>query len=225
MRLNTTTILCLILVAPALAQSNIDADHKWAWTENCGWINWQHDTPEPGDGVFVTQTHLAGIVWAENIGWINVGNGDGPYANDMEDSSTFGVNHDLGTGLLSGFAWAENVGWINFDGGAMAVPPNPTRLEGCRFAGFAWGENIGWINLDDETHFVQVEVDCPADLSSDCQVEAFDLAILLGDWGPCDEPCEPGDPATTCASDLSGDCDVEAFDLAMLLGSWGTCLE
>ena len=64
---------------------------------------------------------------------------------------------------------------------------------------------------------------CPADLSGDGVVEAFDLALLLGDWGPCDDPCAKGDPADTCASDLNGDCDVEAFDLAILLGAWGLC--
>ncbi len=221
----TAMILGTILVGEAFAQSNIDPASKWAWSENCGWTNWQHDAPEPGDGVLVTPTHLAGFVWGENIGWINVGNGDGPYLNDMQDSSTFGVNLDLDSSELSGFAWGENVGWINFNGGAMADPPNPARLEGCRLAGFAWAENIGWINLDDETHFVSLDLDCPADLTGDCDVEAADLAELLGDWGPCDEPCDPGEPATTCSADLTGDCDVEAFDLAILLGSWGTCLE
>ena len=52
-------------------------------------------------------------------------------------------------------------------------------------AGLAWAENIGWINFDDETHFVSIDPDCPADLSGDCEVEAFDLAILLGSWGSC----------------------------------------
>lgn len=66
---------------------------------------------------------------------------------------------------------------------------------------------------------------CPADLSGDDDVEAFDLAILLGAWGACAEPCTPGDPVNTCAADLTGDCDVEAFDLAILLGSWGSCFE
>ena len=66
---------------------------------------------------------------------------------------------------------------------------------------------------------------CPADLSGDGVVEAFDLAILLGDWGECPEPCVPGPPASTCAADLSGDCIVEAFDLAQLLGDWGPCPE
>ena len=49
------------------------------------------------------------------------------------------------------------------------------------------------------------------DLNNDGQVSAFDLAILLGSWGPC--------PA--CPADLNGDGFVNAFDLAILLGSWG----
>ena len=64
---------------------------------------------------------------------------------------------------------------------------------------------------------------CAEDLDGDGEVNAFDLAQLLGNWGPCDEPCEPGDPATTCAADLDGNCDVGAFDLALLLGAWGPC--
>ena len=55
-----------------------------------------------------------------------------------------------------------------------------------------------------------------ADFNGDCFVEAADLAILLGSWGPCPDPCPP-----FCAADLSDDCMVEAFDLAILLGRWG----
>ena len=64
---------------------------------------------------------------------------------------------------------------------------------------------------------------CPEDFDGSGEVEAFDLAILLGDWGPCPKPCEEGNPTDTCSSDLNGDCVVEAFDLALLLGSWGPC--
>ena len=64
---------------------------------------------------------------------------------------------------------------------------------------------------------------CPADLDGNGNVGAFDLALLLGAWGPCAEPCEPGDPSTTCAADLDGNCQIEAFDLALLLGTWGPC--
>lgn len=45
-------------------------------------------------------------------------------------------------------------------------------------------------------------------------VGASDLAILLGNWGPCPDE---GD----CPADLNGDGEVNAFDLPILLGSWG----
>ena len=58
--------------------------------------------------------------------------------------------------------------------------------------------------------------DChPADFDGNGQVGAFDLAILLGNWGACPEPPE------NCPADLDGDGFVNAFDLAMLLGNWG----
>ncbi|MCH8964388.1 MAG: VCBS repeat-containing protein [Planctomycetes bacterium] len=55
------------------------------------------------------------------------------------------------------------------------------------------------------------------DLDGDCAVTAADLAILLGNWGPC-PPDQP------CPADLNGDGTVGAADLAQLLGNWGPCL-
>ena len=54
---------------------------------------------------------------------------------------------------------------------------------------------------------------CPADLDGDGDVDAADLGLLLGAWGP-----NPGDPA-----DLDGNAVVDAGDLAILLGNWGSC--
>lgn len=57
--------------------------------------------------------------------------------------------------------------------------------------------------------------DCdPADFNFDGSVNAFDLAILLGSWGPCPDE-------GSCPADLDGDGNVYASDLAILLGSWG----
>ena len=56
--------------------------------------------------------------------------------------------------------------------------------------------------------------ECPQDLDGDGTVGAFDLALLLGNWGPCDG----------CPMDFDNDGQVDAFDLAQLLGAWGTCL-
>ncbi|MCZ6654469.1 MAG: hypothetical protein O7D91_15750 [Planctomycetota bacterium] len=49
-----------------------------------------------------------------------------------------------------------------------------------------------------------------ADLDGNCTVNPFDLALLLGNWGPCAD----------CPADINGDGIVNAFDLGILLGSW-----
>lgn len=72
----------------------------------------------------------------------------------------------------------------------------------------------------------------PADLDGDGSVDAADLAILLGSWGPCPPgppgsagptgPGGPGGPAgEDCPGDLDGDNTVGPADLAFLLGQWG----
>jgi hypothetical protein len=48
------------------------------------------------------------------------------------------------------------------------------------------------------------------DLNSDGVVNAPDLAILLGQWGPCESTCP----------DFNGDGQVDAVDISMLLGEW-----
>lgn len=51
----------------------------------------------------------------------------------------------------------------------------------------------------------------PADINGDGVVNAADLTILLGSWGPA----APGAPA-----DINGDGEVNGADLTILLGSW-----
>jgi ligand-binding sensor domain-containing protein len=51
------------------------------------------------------------------------------------------------------------------------------------------------------------------DIDGNGVVDAADLAILLGGWGPCGRGA--------CPSDLDGDGDTDAADLALLLGAWG----
>jgi hypothetical protein len=94
--------------------------------------------------------------------------------------------------------------------------------------GCAWADmNFdGDTDCDDWTLFLKAwtdpadppgipECDCaPADLDCSGSVNAFDLAILLGNWGPCPDPDD-------CPADIDGDGFVNAFDLAILLGNWG----
>ena len=56
-------------------------------------------------------------------------------------------------------------------------------------------------------------VECMTDLNDDGTTDAFDLAVLLGGWGP-----NAGHPA-----DFNGDGEVGPSDLAILLGNWGPC--
>jgi subtilisin family serine protease len=58
---------------------------------------------------------------------------------------------------------------------------------------------------------------CPADFDGDNDVDAADLAQLLGSWGSYG-PCPP-----YAVEDFDQDCDVDAADLAQLLGAWGAC--
>ncbi len=51
----------------------------------------------------------------------------------------------------------------------------------------------------------------PGDLNGDGEVDAADLAILLGSWGSC----------VGCPADINDDGVVDAADLGTLLGAWG----
>jgi hypothetical protein len=51
------------------------------------------------------------------------------------------------------------------------------------------------------------------DISVDCTVDADDLALLLGSWGPRED-------APVREADLDGDDEIGPLDLAILLGAW-----
>ncbi len=210
---NTLVVaLGLIAVATVVADSSVDPEHRSSWCENVGWTNWQHDTPNPGDGVFVGNSFLAGFVWAENVGWVNLGDGipgDGVHYANI-DGDDFGVNVDPVSGDLFGWGWGENVGWINFD--TRSFGDERARFDECdhRFLGYAWGENIGWINLDDATHYVAVGPCLAGDLDCDGNVALDDFAgFVTAMSGP--------DVSTTCSAfDADSDDDVDMADFAVL---------
>ena len=83
-----------------------------------------------------------------------------------------------------------------------------------RFKASDFDASISEAGIDD--FLVEVFVcglSCPADLNESGDVNASDLAVLLGAWGP-----NAGHSA-----DLNGDDIVNAVDLAQLLGAWGPC--
>ncbi|TSC95632.1 MAG: hypothetical protein Athens101410_388 [Parcubacteria group bacterium Athens1014_10] len=102
----------------------IDANYKYAWGENIGWLNFGSSE----GNVQVTDTGLSGYVWAENAGWIDLSPVYGGVSNDVN-------------GNLTGYGWGENTGWINFNPTYGGVTIDSVG----NFNGYAWGENIGWI--------------------------------------------------------------------------------
>lgn len=184
--MRTTLALAVLGAAAASASaqplSNVRDNAKFSWAENVGFLNWR-DAEDDTKGVrvrFTSGGFLSGHIWGENIGWINTGNGLGPYANT--NNTNYGVNVDLGTGNLSGYAWAENIGWINFSGGALAVPPNPARVDAAarRLRGYAWAENAGWINLDNGAVFVGLY--CLTDVNQDGVSNSTDVSDFINIW-------------------------------------------
>ena len=165
-RIVAAAVLAAGLASAARAQTNINANRKFAWGENIGWLNFA-DANNRQQGVRLQGTHLRGYIWGENVGWINAGNGGlppgGTYANTT--NANYGVNI-APNGDLFGFAWGENIGWINFDTRPTLTGfGQQARYDAAakRFRGYAWGENVGWINLDDGTNFVGL---CFADLTT-----------------------------------------------------------
>ncbi len=128
-----------------------------------------------------------------------------------------GVGHDqlkvIGTATIAGTLHVERAN------GFMPLPgDNFTILS-------ASGPVVGFFDAIDSCDDVTVlygdhevivyfstAIPSLGDLDGDGSVNATDLAILLGSWGPCTASC--------CSADLDGNGDVGASDLAILLGGW-----
>jgi len=204
--MNTKAPIVLSLLAAvstatvAFAQTNVESPNKFAWSENCGWLNWA-DSGNPsgaqGAQFAVSGTFLSGFVWGENIGYINLGDGTPTNGISYSNPTTgivigvpdFGVNVSTIDGSLSGFAWGENIGWINFNTSSLPVLQRARMNATGRLLGYAWGENIGWINLDltDSGKFVDFFVAPTACSMADVASDSLDTTYNPnGSVGPED---------------------------------------
>lgn len=171
-------LLAGLMFSVPLFAASIDANDKYAWAENAGWLNWRDNL---GSVQVVYTDHLEGYIWAENIGWIRLGSfssgGAHNYANTANND--YGVNR-AGTNL-SGYAWSETAGWINFastNGGGVTIDAATGRFDG-----YAWGENVGWIHLkgtatNAATYGVRVLIDTVA-LTSTLNPSTFGQSVTF----------------------------------------------
>ena len=141
-----SAVHCLIGLAPAAAQTTINATNKYAYGANTGWINFRGDVT---NGVRIGEAYLSGSAYGANFGWMNLGDGTPVNGHTYSNTSAAdcGVNHD-GAGNLTGYAYGANISWINF-GWAASNDPNRPRFDllSGQFLGYAYSANTGWINL------------------------------------------------------------------------------
>ena len=143
-----------------------------------------------------------------------LGDGDHDGDRDLDDFVTFAGCYDM--------LFAPGCEMMDFDGSSVVDLADFEAFLGvfegtpadCNDNGTADMEEILLDPLLDQDSDGELdECNCPEDLDGSGDVGAFDLALLLGTWGPCE----------ACPADLNGDGQVGAFDLALLLGAWGPC--
>ena len=109
-----------------------------------------------------------------------------------------------------------------FDIASQAWTATPTAV----YDG-GWGDGLEYVSGSDRLYQIDgrnatgapqgtaVLAEACLDFDGDGTVGAFDLAIVLGGWGECEDSC--------CPTDFDENGQTAAFDLAVLLGAWGPC--
>tara|TARA_X000001036_G_scaffold58564_1_gene48233 strand:- start:3829 stop:4647 length:819 start_codon:yes stop_codon:yes gene_type:complete len=106
-------------------------------------------------------------------------------------------------------------GWVDAQ---HVAPMDPSRISvgdtslDINMQGLTWG--LFWCTQGveyTETARIDLEFDCPADISGDGMVDVQDILELISAWGPCNG----------CDEDIDGNGDVNVADLLNLIGFWG----
>ncbi len=124
------------------------------------------------------------------------------------DISWFTIDGGGGTSTGGGFSLSGTIG-----------QPDAGVMSGGNFTlvgGFWAGGSIPQINCPGDTVTSATFSPPP-----DGQIDAADLAFLLGAWGA--NPGSPADIVTSATFAPPPDGVVDAADLAFLLGGWGPC--
>ncbi len=164
--------------------------------------------------------------------FITIGLECGPFPPGIDGTSTDGSDEVCKWVPLP---WPNCIGgWFNADpsngqGDAGTYPDRRVLLAQLSMAEGenGYGELVLYIRIGEETVEIPGQMfdcqagacrgsACPADVNGDGTVGAFDLASLLGAWGPCDN-------GVCRCFDADEDQQIGAADLAVLLGAWGLC--
>ena len=167
-----------------------------------------------GTSSIIIPSVLRATLW-DNGKIVDLGAGDGIY------SGALGINN---AGVIVGY-WGTSELFVHHyatkwvDGELVDLNDLIPADSGWQLAEARGINDTGQIvglayNVDFDGHGFLLTPCVPADFDCDGRVGAFDLAVLLGGWGPCPDPDD-------CPADFDDDGAVNAFDLAQLLGNWG----
>lgn len=193
------------------------------------------DVTDPGSGVRYVAvnatTWTAAEALAQSLGGHLVSIGD-----EFEQEfvwSTFGNLDGVDRRVWIGFNDVANEGAFEWSDGSRVTYTNwnggePNNANGTEHYTELLGSSGKWNDMPDSggsfPHIAVFELPkdgggggpspCPADLDNNDFVDAADLGVLLGAWGPC---------TASCIADLDDNSFVDAADLGILLGGWGQC--
>jgi uncharacterized Ntn-hydrolase superfamily protein len=151
----------------------------------------------------------AGIAGSGTVNWGDGSIGEDPVKHDPAFADPDGPDDEPATTDDNDYHLLSGSPSIDSGDPDYAPDANATDLDGQARLIDGDGDGVSRVDMGCFEHQL-----CPADLDGNGTVGPFDLASLLGAWGP-----NPGHPA-----DLDGDGAVGALDLAILLGQWGPCL-
>ncbi len=97
--------------------------------------------------------------------------------------------------------------------GAGALEPGVYTLD--VHAGSAMDNEVPPSRTGQTSFDFTFDVTILGDVDGDGIVGILDFLLVLGNWGPCPEPCPP-----SCAADLDDDCQVGIFEFLLVLGNW-----
>jgi hypothetical protein len=177
MRISKTfagVLLFTVCLSTVRAGTTIDANNRYAYGANLGWLDCVADT---NNGVAIGEYVCSGYLYSANVGWINLGSGSPANQIQYQNNSAtdFGVNQD-GLGNLTGYAYGANIGWITFE--QTYGNPHVDLFTG-KMSGYAWSANCGWISLSNSVAYVQTDSIRPAPLAPD----GLPVAWLLQHFG------------------------------------------
>jgi len=199
-------LLFISLVTASLAATTINANNKFAFGANLGWMDCRGDT---NNGAVIGEYVCSGFIYSANVGWVNLGSGSPANQIQYQNLSTndFGVNQD-GFGNLRGYAYGANIGWISFENtGAPTVD-----LKSGRLSGYAYSANCGWISLSNAYAYVQTGSIAPGALDANGLPIAWEL-LNFGHTGVDPNADPDGDGMSNRQEYLAGTDPNKTVDL------------